>query len=168
MRANEKAFETIYQDHFKRIYSFMFRLCSDAHVAEELTQETFFQAYRCISGYRGDASMFTWLCAIGKNVFLNYLRKNKGETIPFDFYVINLAAPPSDEPGYRLTRQVEIEELRRVIAAMPKKYSTVLLLRMYGELSYAEIAKEVGISESSAKVIFYRAKKMIREELIDE
>lgn len=168
MRSNEKEFEQIYQDHFKRIHSFMFRLSGSAEVAEELTQETFFQAYRSIHSYRGECGMFTWLCAIGKNVFMNYLRKNKGETLPLDFYVINLAAPASDEPGYRLTRQVEIDALRKVIADMPKKYSTVLLLRMYGELSYAEIAKEVGISESSAKVIFYRAKKIIREELIDE
>ena len=112
--------------------------------------------------------MFTWLAAIAKKTFFKYLRQNRKESILIDVYVTEPEAPLTDEPGYRLSKQVEIAELRAAIAAMPKKYSDVLILRIYGELSYEEIAAKLGISVNSAKVIFHRAKKIIKEMLLNE
>ena len=58
--------------------------------------------------------------------------------------------------------------MRKAIASIPKKYSEVLVLRIYGELPYEEIARKLGISVSAAKVIFFRAKKQIKEALLHE
>ena len=112
--------------------------------------------------------MFTWLAAIAKNTFFKYLRKTKSETLLIDLYVSDLAAPLNAEPGYRILREVEISRLRKAIAKMPAKYSDVLTLRIYAELPYEEIARKLGISTGSAKVIFFRAKNMIKEVLLDE
>ena len=74
----------------------------------------------------------------------------------------------SDEPGYRIVREIDIQRVRQAIAAMPSKYSEVLILRIYGELPFSEIAMKLGISVNSAEVIYYRAKKMIKEILLND
>ncbi len=168
MNKHELEFEKIYIDHYKRVYAFLFKLCRDPVAAEDLTQETFYQAYKSLSRYNGQCEMFTWLAAIAKNMFFKYLRRVKAESMVIDLYVSDLAAPISEEPGYRLMRELEVSRVRRAIAGIPKKYSEVLILRIYGELSYEEIAKKLGISVSSAKVIFFRAKNYIKEVLLNE
>lgn len=161
-------FEQIYTDHYKRIYAFLFKLCRDPADAEDLTQETFYQAYKSLARYNGECEMFTWLAAIAKNMFLKYLRRAKKESMIIDLYISDLTAPITEEPGYRLMREVEIKRVREAIAALPPKYSEVLILRIYGELPYEEIARKLKISVSSAKVIFFRAKNYIKEALLNE
>ena len=161
-------FEQIYSTYYRRVYAFLYKLCHDTRTAEDLTQDTFYQAYCSFGRYNGECEMFTWLASIAKNVFFKHLRKHKNEVVPIDLYVTEPEAPLTDEPGYRLSKQVEAAELQAAIAAMPKKYSEVLILRIYGELSYEEIAAKLGISSGSAKVIFHRAKKIIKEILLNE
>ena len=60
------AFGSIYTEYFGRVYGFLFRMCRNEDLAEELTQETFFQAFKSFSSYRGDSELFTWLAAIAK------------------------------------------------------------------------------------------------------
>ena len=164
----ELQFEEIYNRYAARIHLFLLKLCGDESTAEELTQETFFQAFSALHRYRGECSMFTWLAAIGKNVFFNYLRKSKRELLNLDLCVLDLAAPPEEEPGYRISREVEIARVRQAIRDLPKKYYDVLVLRVYAHLPYAEIGAKLGISENSAKVLYFRAKNHIREVLLDE
>ncbi|MBE6969729.1 MAG: RNA polymerase sigma factor [Ruminococcaceae bacterium] len=161
-------FEKIYRDHRVRIFAFLTKLCNDADLAEELTQETFYQAYRSLSRYDGRCAMFTWLAAIAKNVFFTYLRKSKAESMVIDLYVTDLAAALDDEPGYRLQRKLDIARVQKAIAGIPPKYSEVLILRIYGELPYEEIARKLGISVSSAKVIYFRAKNYVKEVLLND
>jgi RNA polymerase sigma factor (sigma-70 family) len=168
MIKTELEFERIYLDHYKRVYAFLLKLCRDTQAAEDLTQETFYQAYKSLSRYNGQCEMFTWLAAIGKNMFFKYLRKIKSESLVIDLFDSDLAAPLTEEPGYRIMREVEVAQVRDAISSIPKKYSEVLILRIYGELSYEEIAKKLGISVNSAKVIFFRAKNHIREVLLRE
>ena len=161
-------FEDIYRGYFQRVYGFLMKLCRDSTLAEELTQETFFQAYESLGRYNGRCELFTWLAAIAKNVFFSYLRRTKAESMVIDLYITDLTAPLDDEPGYRLQRKLEIAQVQKAIAAMPKKYSDVLVLRIYAELPYDEIARKLGISVSSAKVIYFRAKNYIKEVLLND
>ena len=168
MKSSEAEFEQIYRDHYRRIYSFLYKLCRSPETAEDLTQETFYQAYISLSRYNGQCEMYTWLAAIAKNIFLKYLRRQRRESMIVDLYISDPEAPLTDEPGYRLMREIEIADILKVLESMPKKYSEVFLLHTYGELPYSEIALKLGISVSSAKVICHRAKKYIKEALINE
>lgn len=168
MTKADPGFEQIYTDHYKRIYSFLFKLCRDPMTAEDLTQETFYQAYKSLHRYDGRCEMYTWLAAIAKNVFLKYLRRAKNDSMTIDLYISDLTAPITEEPGYRLMREVDISRVRKAIASIPPKYSEVLILRIYGELPYEEIARKLDISVNSAKVIFHRAKNYLKEVLINE
>ena len=68
-------FEALFEQHFSRIYSYLLSLCHNEHLAEELTQETFFQILKSLPNYRGESSLLTWMCQIAKNVWYQYLRK---------------------------------------------------------------------------------------------
>lgn len=161
-------FESIYRENYHRLYGFLYRLCRDELLAEELVQETFYQAYRSLHKFHGRCELFTWLAAIAKNVFFAHLRKTRAESMLIDLYVTDLTAPLDEEPGYRVLREVDIQRVRKAIAGIPEKYSEVLVLRIYGELPYEEIARKLGISVSSAKVIYFRAKNYIKEALLHD
>ena len=164
----EASFEEIYRKTYRQIYSFLYRLCHDPQTAEDLTQETYYQAYLSLGRYDGTCEISTWLCAIAKNTFFKYLRRTKKESYLIDLYVTEPEAPLDDEPGYRLIHECDVAQVRRAIRKMPSKYSEVLILRLYGELPYQEIAAKLGISENSAKVIYHRAKNMVKEYLLNE
>ena len=63
-----ESFDEIYQSHFDPVYRYVLSLSRDPHVAEEITQETFFKALRSLDQFRGDSSIKSWLCAIAKNI----------------------------------------------------------------------------------------------------
>lgn len=64
-----ESFEEIYSLYFKDIYRYVLSLCRNSEQAEEITQETFFQAMKNISSFRGDCKMTVWLCQIAKHLY---------------------------------------------------------------------------------------------------
>jgi len=58
--------DSIYSEHAKLVYKFLISLCHETDTAEELTQETFYQAVRCANKYNGNCKVSTWLCQIAK------------------------------------------------------------------------------------------------------
>lgn len=159
-----KAFEELYQEYYPKLNAFLFNLCKDTHLAEELTQETFYQAFISIHRFRSDAQVFTWLASIGKHVYYKYLRKNK-----LHIESINLELFAGLHGGFNTEDTVQdrlaAERVREVIRTLPQKYIDVVVLRVYADLPFSQVAKALNISENSAKVIFFRAKKKLMEEL---
>lgn len=162
-------FETIYEQYFPRVYSFIYRMCRDEDLAEELTQETFFQAFRSFPKYRGESELFTWLASIAKYTFFSYMRKNRrsGEDVDIELLADTLLDPEND-PEEKMQHKETVEAIRRAISRIPEKYRDVVVLRLYAELPFSEVADALSISENSAKVIFHRAKKLLSEELKNE
>ena len=73
-----------------------------------------------------------------------------------------------EQPEVAFQKKISSETLKEAIKVLPKKYKDIVILRIYAELSFAEIGKKLGITENSAKVIFFRAKNMLKEELIND
>lgn len=155
-------FETVYNEYFPRVYAFLYNLCRDSSLCEEMTQETFYRAYVSFGKYNGSCEMFTWLAAIAKNTYFNYLRKHK-----VTFVGLELAGQSNEEnPEDIMISNYESTMVRNAVQALPKKYRDVVFLRVYAGLPYSEIASYLKIGESSAKVIFHRAKEMLKKELM--
>lgn len=169
MAVDESAFEAIYEEYFPRVYTFLYRMCGSDDLAEELTQETFFQAFRSFYKFRGDSELFTWLASIAKYTFFSYIRKNRREAdcMNTDLWADMIADGDSD-PETIVQKEEMSSAVRRIIEKIPEKYRDVVILRIYAELPFSEIAESLKISESSAKVLFFRAKKMLLEELKNE
>lgn len=69
--------EELYQKHAKTVYGFLLTKTQNPDIAEELTQETFYQALKKLNTFRENSSVSTWLCGIAKNLWFDFLRKQK-------------------------------------------------------------------------------------------
>lgn len=150
---------------------FLYNMCKDYYTAEELTQETFFQAFKSFGSYKGKSDIFTWLAAIAKHTYYKYMRKNKitFENIDFDKVAeMYFDSEMCDSPESSYIKNELKNAARRIVMKLPDKYKDVVILRVYAELGFTEIAKILGINEGSAKVIYFRAKKMLKEEFESE
>lgn len=168
MGKSERTFERIYAEYYQRVYSFLHKLCRDGSAAEQLSKQTFLQAYKDIIHYKEQCEMSTWLLSVAADEYLKYLYDKASDSFEVNFYITDPEAPLSEEPGYRLMKDVDISEVKRVLTALPEKDTVVLLLRIYGEIPYKEIAGLMGISADSAKLIFIRTKEHVKEELFHD
>ena len=164
------SFAVIYEENFQRVWAFLYRLCKDESLAEELTQETFLQAFTAFHRFRGESELFTWLASIAKHVFFAYLRENRlqAESINLDVVAEVMCAGDEDDPAVVTERRAVQESVRRLLRKIPDKYRDVVMLRLYADLPFAEVAAALKISENSAKVLYHRAKKMLLEEIRHE
>ena len=136
------------------MYRYLLVLCGDRDLAEELAQETFFQAIQHIDSFRGDCKLYVWLCQIGKRKYLAGLRRQKrsGEMPDLE------RQPSPDQLEERLLDRESAMELHRRLHALPEPYREVFSLRVFGELSFGEIAQLFSRTESWARVTYHRAR----------
>ncbi len=166
----KKEFEALYREYFPRIYAFLYKLTENRDLAEELTQETFYQAFVAFYRFRGDSDVFTWLASIAKHTYYRWLRKNKRQidTVNPEALIESYSESVSEHPADTVERHLLAERVRHALSALPKKYRDVTILRVYADMSYTQIGDALGISENSARVIYFRAKKMMMEAIQDE
>ena len=164
------AFEKIYKENYSGVFLFLYKLCHDEKLAEELTQETFYQAFTSFYKFEGKCEISTWLAAIGKHTYFKYLRKNKLDidSISLDSVTESYRERNFDNPEDAVQKEYIVNAIRNIVDNIPDKYRDVVILRVYAGLPYSQVAKALNISENSAKVIFFRAKKMLMEEIKNE
>lgn len=155
-------FEEIYRQYFNDVYRYILRLSRDAHLAEDITSETFFKALRAIDDFRGDCELRVWLCQIAKNCYYEH-RKKTARTEQRENAACQKALTPGETPEERLARQDEAAQLRTLLHELPEPYREVLLWRVYGELSFREIGQLFHKSENWACVTYHRARNRLRE-----
>lgn len=163
-------YESVCRKYYNRIYLFLLKMCGDRELAEDLTQETFYQTILSLHRYSGNSDMFTFIAAIAKHTYFKHLRKNKQRLSDVSLNDISgfLSDTSSYDPAYLCERAGEELALRAAIEKLDEKYRDVVFYRIYGELSFAQIAEAMDITENSAKVIFCRAKKKLKDELTKE
>lgn len=138
-------------------------MTGEEHQAEELLQETFYQAFLHIDQFEGRSSLYTWLCRIGKNAWLKECRRSKRY---LDDSWENLALPSREPlPEDQYIQKEEYQQIRKALQKLEDPYKDVFILHIYGELKLKEIAQSYGKSENWARVTYYRAKQKIMEEI---
>ena len=153
-------FDEVYRECFPEIYRFLLALCRDASLAEELTQETFFKALRSIDGFSGSCSLTTWLCQIAKNEYFSYRRKNRVQTVERP-----LELPSNEDIEQRFADRETALAVHEALHRLREPYKEVFSLRTFAELPFAQIGLLFGTTESWARVTYYRAKVLLKEEL---
>lgn len=152
-------FETMYQEYANQIYRFLMTLCGDEHLAEELTQETFYKAMKHHHLFKGDSKLSVWLCQIAKNEYFAYYNKQKRMT----FSDINPNQPTKEADVLQTLLHSEQKlRLHQLLRQLPEPYKEVITLKIFAELSYTESASLFGKSESWARVTFYRGKNQLK------
>ena len=155
--------ETLYRQYFSTVYKYILSVSRDSHTAEEITAQTFFKAMEKIDSFQGDTGVSAWLCRIARNAYLDYIKKQSRHTELTDEY-----QDPAESPEERLLETSKAKTVHRILHSLKEPYKEVFSLRTFGELSFADIAELFGKTESWARVAFYRARIMIKEELDNE
>ena len=155
--------EEIYNRYFKDVYLFIYGLSRDRHTAEDITSETFLKAVKSIDSFKGNCDIRVWLFQIAKNSYYSYLRKNKN--------LVNLDSVSEKTEDIDVGRVVasaeELTKLHAILHDISEPYKEVFSLRVFGELSFKQIADLFGKTDNWACVTFHRAKNKIREEMRD-
>ena len=157
--------EEIYMKHGKMIYGFLLTRTRDPGLAEELTQETFYQAIRSIRRYNGACKLSVWLCQIAKHLYYDHLKHQKRHPM-LSMEELERAAPENDGmPEISLLRRDAYVSIHKAIHSLREPYREIFLLRALSELSFREIGEIFGRTENWARVTYYRAKVMLAERL---
>ncbi len=154
--------DEIYQRYAKTVYHFLLARTRSDDLAEELTQETFYQAIRSIDRYDESCRISTWLCGIAKNVLLTYRRKHP-ETEPLEAPEAQALQAGSAEND-AIDRIAHVDLIKR-LHELAEPYREVMYLRAFGGLSFREIGEVQGKSENWARVTYYRAKEKLRKDM---
>ena len=154
--------EQFYKDNYRIVYGYLYSLCGDRGWAEDLTSETFLKAISRIDSFDGKGKPSTWLCAIGKNLYLNERKRHKRH-VPLDGVVI--AEESTMEEKY--IDKDTAETIRRLSKEMDDTRQRLLAMRLNG-MSFRDIGDALGKSENWARVTFFRVRKEILNRLEGE
>ena len=152
---------TLYQS---AVYNMAYRMLSDATEAEDAAQEVFVRAWNQLRTFQTDRRFSTWLLSIASHYCIDLLRRRKPQA-PLDGVALYIQSN-DPEPDELVLREEQREMVRGLISSLPDKYRAVTLLRYYGDMSYDEIARSTGLTESAVKTQLHRARRMLAERLL--
>jgi RNA polymerase sigma-70 factor (ECF subfamily) len=153
-------FEEIYNLYFKDVYRYVFSICKNANIAEEVTQETFFKALKSIKSFNGSCKLSVWLCQIARNTYFTlYQKEKKLVSLPDDNTI------STDDVESKFFDKDTANRLHVLLHNLKEPYKEVFTLRVFGDLSFSKIGELFGKSDNWARVVFYRAKTQLKEDI---
>lgn len=154
--------EEQYEQIHPKLYAFFLSKTGNRMTAQDLCHDTFYEACKSIGSFNGHSTLSTWIFSIAGNLLKKYYRKNKYQ----QSLMQKLAAIPENEMQ-SLEELAEIHEDTRIllhhISKLDDASREIVLLRIYGELSFAEIGDLIGKSENYARVTFHRLKLKVQK-----
>jgi RNA polymerase sigma-70 factor (ECF subfamily) len=160
---NSAGFDKLYEACYMRVFSYAMTLARDRHLAEEITQETFFRAFSRLDSFRGESDEATWLCAIARNLFNDEKRRQgKFGQLPEE------AASPGRGVEQSAVEKDDSFRVHMALHGLDEPYREVFELRVFGELSFAQIGRIFTKTENWARVTFHRARAKLKERMDEE
>ena len=163
MAGSKEEFEKIYIRYFNDVFLFLKKMSKDESIAEEITSETFFKAMRSIDNFRGETDVRVWLCQIAKNCYFSYLKKQQRiENID------DLDFPDNqDTIEEQILKQYDVMQIHLQLHNLAEPYKEVFMLRVFGELSFKQIADIFQKTDNWACVTYHRARNKILMQMED-
>jgi RNA polymerase sigma-70 factor (ECF subfamily) len=151
--------DKIYRENASTVFKYLMCVSKDANIAEELLQETFYQATKTIDKFRGDCKVTVWLCQIAKRLWYKELqRRGKTNNISID-EMEDTTGNRDDIEAYWI--HYDVVELYKELHKLDEKTREVMYMRLSGVLSFKEIGDILDESETWARVTFYRGKQKL-------
>lgn len=170
LRGDEQAFGRFFDRYFPALFRFaMSRLGHDADLAEDVVQATLIQAIRKMATFRGESSLFTWLCTFCRHeMSANYRRRRKHELVSDDADALEVAlsqleAPHDDRPDSDLERAALRREVMAILGRLPDHYQRALTWKYLEDMPVREIADRLDIGPKAAESLLTRARGAFRD-----
>jgi RNA polymerase sigma-70 factor (ECF subfamily) len=153
--------ETLFDRHYQGLFRYFLYLTGQRAASEDLAQEVFFRILKYRHTYQPDAGFRAWLYQIGRNVYTDYLGKQKPEVaLAEDAGEIRGAEAPADR---QVQKKQEALLLRRALASLPGEKREVLIMSRFLDLKYEEIASVLKCEVGTVKVRVYRAMRELSD-----
>lgn len=153
--------EELYNQYSRIVYHFLYTMCKDNNLAEELTQETFLRAFESLERYDGSCKISTWLCQIAKHVLYQYWTKQKKMCM----VELDEQWMAKENTEKQAINKIELEQVWDELQKLSEPMRNVVMLRALSDFSFREIGVMLGKSENWARVTFYRAKTLLLKEV---
>jgi RNA polymerase sigma-70 factor (ECF subfamily) len=155
------SFDEVYAALAGRIRGYLYSLCRDASLADDLVQDTFMQLHRSRRTYEPGRPVTPWVFAIARHVFLMH-RRSAGRRLRFEDTLI-AEARRADRPHDDVAAMIDRAELRRSLGQVPPDQRQAVLMHHVEGRSFAEIAARLGIRVNAAKTRAFRGMRKLRE-----
>ena len=167
------AFEHLMRRHNRRLFRLARAALRNDAEAEEALQDAYLSAHRAIAGYRGEASLATWLSRLVLNACRGRLRRaarreNVVPMVPLDDVETSMADDADHRPERAAVRAQMRELVERTLDRLPEDFRVVFVLRAVEEMSVEETAAVLGIPEATVRTRHFRARSLLRESLSRE
>lgn len=150
--------DSVYRKHAEFVYKYLFSLCHEEDTAEELLQETFYQAIKSAKRYDGSCKVTTWLCQIAKHLWYQELERRK----KYLRSTLNENAISEEKMvEEKLCQREQLMEIFRRVHILDETSKEIFYLRVMGDFSFKEIGQIFNKNENWARVTFYRVKQKI-------
>ncbi len=155
LEGREDALQTLILRHKDRIYTAIFMLVRDRYLAEDLFQETFLKIIRTMreGRYSEQGKFLPWAIRVAHNLCMDYFRRVRQHvaiTLPDGRDIAALISYAHESPEAALERRQTHTRVRELIATLPEEQREVIVLRMYGNLSFKEISRLTNVSINTA------------------
>lgn len=160
---NARAMHTLYQQYSKAMFNVCIRMTNSREDAEDILQEAFTDAFQNINSYAYEASFGAWLKRIVVNKCINALKKQRVDLILTD---IDYEVVTDEEVDYSMI-ELQVERVNQAITELPDGYKLVCTLYLIEGYDHKEIAQILNISESTSKSQYMRAKKKLKQIIVN-
>ena len=161
--ADVRRFVAIYEQHYRRIASHIYRRLGERDHTEELTAEVFLRAFRNRSHFRGDVPVVSWLLGIATNIVCRFLRRRLLERRAQQ--LLGPLSAKHSEPDCSADASDELRRTRAAIDELPMTQQAVVSLHCLDGVALKEAARMLGIAEGTAKSRLSRARQALRQAL---
>jgi RNA polymerase sigma-70 factor (ECF subfamily) len=152
----------LYERYSGPVFDYLLRVSGDRPLADDLTSETFYRAMLALDGFRGEASVKTWLLRIARNLYLRRVERERRTTSLEDLEErgVSFASKQAD-PEADLLRQERSQAIQRAVLSLREGDRSILLLSAREKMSCREIGEVLDISVTAVKVRLYRARRRL-------
>jgi RNA polymerase sigma factor (sigma-70 family) len=155
LHGDEKGLEILITRHKQRIYSFIFSKVMDRDITEDIFQDTFIKVIRTLKKgkYNEEGKFLPWVMRIAHNLVIDHFRRNK--RMPKfqsrnDFDIFDVISDGEESKEYEMITSQVHEDVRRLVEELPNDQKEVLIMRIFKEMSFKEIAESTGVSINTA------------------
>jgi RNA polymerase sigma-70 factor (ECF subfamily) len=163
LKGDRSAQHQLYNLYAKAMYNICYRMTNDEDEAADVLQESFISAFSNLSSYKGTASFGSWLKRIVVNKSINHIRSKRMNLVPLDDAQPIVEVEVDDRDLF-----LDIERIKSAIELLPDGYRVVFSLYLLEGYDHKEIGQILGITESTSKSQYNRAKAKLRELLLKQ
>jgi RNA polymerase sigma-70 factor (ECF subfamily) len=173
LRGDERAFRAFFDEYYDRLFRFaLLRVSGERAAAADIAQATLAKALQRLDSYKGEAQLFTWLCAICRNESTDWLRREgryHEHIVLVDDYpevaamVDAIRMPTDDQPDAQVQRQQRAALIHTALDRLPRNYGDALEWMYIEGLSVREIAQRLAIGREAAQSLLARARRAFAE-----